>query len=68
LNRHGRMMLHLSGRSEPPSGLWPLVVAKLSSPRDTSLLFYFLQNKPKIVKCKAASSRKRKASNSALLE
>jgi hypothetical protein len=29
----------------------------VSSPRDTSLL-YFLQNKPKIVKCKAAATRK----------
>jgi hypothetical protein len=68
LNRHGRMLLRLSGRSEPPSGLWPRVLAKLSSPRDTSLLFYFLQNKPKIVKCRATESRKRKAGNSALLE
>jgi Ran GTPase-activating protein (RanGAP) involved in mRNA processing and transport len=70
LNRHGRMLLTLSGDSEPPSGLWPRVLAKLSSPRDTSLLFYFLQNKPKIVKCKAVpeASRKRKARNSALVE
>jgi hypothetical protein len=67
LNRNGRILLRLSGRAEPPSGLWPRVLSKLSSPRYTSLLFYFLQNKPKIVKCKAASkaaaSRKRKASN-----
>jgi hypothetical protein len=70
LNRHGRMLLTLSGDSEPPSGLWPQVLAKLSTPRDTSLLFYFLQNKPKIVKCKAVpeASRKRKASHIALLE
>jgi Ran GTPase-activating protein (RanGAP) involved in mRNA processing and transport len=70
LNRNGRMLLTLSGESEPPSGLWPRVLAKLSSPRDTSLLFYFLQNKPKLVKCKAVpeASRKRKASNSASLE
>jgi Ran GTPase-activating protein (RanGAP) involved in mRNA processing and transport len=70
LNRHGRMLLTLSGRSEPPSGLWPRVLAKLSSPRDTSLLFYFLQNKPKIVKCKAVpvASRKRKACNCASSE
>jgi hypothetical protein len=67
LNRHGRMLLTLSGRSEPPSGLWPRVLAKLSSPRNRSLLFYFLQNKPKIVKCKAAATRKRKACNCALL-
>jgi hypothetical protein len=63
LNRQGRMLLRLSRRSEPPSGLWPRVLAKMSSPLDTSLLFYFLQNKPKIVKCKAAASRKRRASN-----
>jgi hypothetical protein len=68
LNRHGRMLLRLSGDAEPPSGLWPRVLAKLSSPRDTSLLFYFLQNKPKIVKCKTTASRKRKACNCALLE
>jgi Ran GTPase-activating protein (RanGAP) involved in mRNA processing and transport len=69
LNRHGRTMLTLSGTSEPPRGLWPRVLAKLSSPRDTSLLFYFLQNKPKIVKCKAAATtRKRKACTCALLE
>jgi Ran GTPase-activating protein (RanGAP) involved in mRNA processing and transport len=69
LNRHGRMLLRLSGDSEPPSGLWPRVLAKLSNPRDTSLLFYFLQNKPKIVKCKAAAtSRKRKACNCGSLE
>jgi Ran GTPase-activating protein (RanGAP) involved in mRNA processing and transport len=49
LNRHGRMLLRLSGRAEPPSGLWPRVLANISSPRDTSLLFYFLQSKPKIV-------------------
>jgi hypothetical protein len=55
LNR-GRVLLRLSGRSEPPSGLWPRVLAKLSSPRDTSLLFYVLQNKPKIVKCQAAAN------------
>jgi hypothetical protein len=64
LNRRGRMLLRLPGSSEPPSGLWPRVLAKISSPRDTSLLFYFLQNKPKIVKCQAAASRKRKASES----
>jgi hypothetical protein len=69
LNRHGRMLLTLSGDSEPSSGLWPRVLAKISSPRDTSLLFYFLQNKPKIVKCKAAeTTRKRKANNTAALE
>jgi hypothetical protein len=56
LNRRGRMLLRLSGHSEPPSGLWPRVLAKLSSPRDTSLLFYFLQDKPTIVECKVAAS------------
>jgi hypothetical protein len=55
LNHRGRMLLPLTGHAEPPSGLWPRVLAKLSSSRDTSLLFYFLQNKPKIVKLKAAA-------------
>jgi Ran GTPase-activating protein (RanGAP) involved in mRNA processing and transport len=68
LNRNGRMLLRLSGGSEPPSGLWPRVLSKLSSPRDTSLLFYFLQNKPKMVKFKAAANRKRKAGDSGLLK
>jgi Ran GTPase-activating protein (RanGAP) involved in mRNA processing and transport len=68
LNRNGRMLLRLSGDSEPLSGLWPRVLSKLSNPRDTSLLFYFLQNKPKMVKFKAAANRKRKAGESALLE
>jgi hypothetical protein len=67
LNRCGRTLLRLPGRSEPQSGLWPRVLAKISSPRDTSLLFYFLQNKPKMVKCKAAASRKREASNICVL-
>jgi hypothetical protein len=49
LNRHGRMLLRPTGGSEPPSGLWPRVLAKITGPRDMSLLFYFLQNKPKIV-------------------
>jgi Ran GTPase-activating protein (RanGAP) involved in mRNA processing and transport len=60
LNRCGRTLLRLPGCSEPPSGLWPLLLAKISAPRDTSLLFYFLQNKPKIVKCKAVASHKPK--------
>jgi Ran GTPase-activating protein (RanGAP) involved in mRNA processing and transport len=50
LNRHGRMLLQPPGGSEPPRGIWPRVLAKITGPRDTSLLFYFLQNKPKIVK------------------
>jgi hypothetical protein len=76
LNRHGRMLLRPPGGSEPPSGLWPRVLAKISGPRDMSLLFYFLQNKPKIVKwnapanlkSKASGSLKRKASGSPSLE
>jgi hypothetical protein len=35
LNRHGHMLLLLSGRSEPPSGLWPSVLVKLTTSRDT---------------------------------
>jgi Ran GTPase-activating protein (RanGAP) involved in mRNA processing and transport len=50
LNRHGRMLLRPPGGSEPPSGIWPLVLAKITGPRDMSLLLYFLQNKPRIVK------------------
>jgi Ran GTPase-activating protein (RanGAP) involved in mRNA processing and transport len=68
LNRHGRMLLRPPGGSEPPFGLWPRVLAKISGPRDTSLLFYFLQNKPKIVKWNAPASRKRKASDKPSLE
>jgi hypothetical protein len=49
LNRHGRMLLRPPGGLEAPSGLWPRVLAKITGPRDMSLLFYFLQNKPKIV-------------------
>jgi hypothetical protein len=68
LNRCGRMLLKQPGGLEPPSGLWPLVLAKMTGPRDTSLLFYFLQNKPKIVKWNAPASRKRKASDSSSVE
>jgi Ran GTPase-activating protein (RanGAP) involved in mRNA processing and transport len=60
LNRHGRMLLQPPGGSEPPSGLWPRVLAKITGPRDMSLLFYFLQNKPKIVNWNAPVNRKRK--------
>jgi Ran GTPase-activating protein (RanGAP) involved in mRNA processing and transport len=63
LNRHGRMLLRPPGGFEPPSGLWPRVLAKITGPRDMSLLFYFLQNKPKIVNWNAPANRKRKASN-----
>jgi hypothetical protein len=68
LNRHGRMLLQLPGGSEPSSGLWPRVLAKITGPRDMSLLFYFLQNKPKIVKWNAPANLKRKASDSPSLE
>jgi Ran GTPase-activating protein (RanGAP) involved in mRNA processing and transport len=68
LNRHGRMLLRPPGGSEPPYGLWPRVLAKITGPRDMSLLFYFLQNKPKIVKWNAPPSRKRKASDSLSLK
>jgi hypothetical protein len=68
LNRHGRMLLRPPGGFEPPSGLWPRVLAKITGPRDMSLLFYFLQNKPKIVKWDAPANRKRKASSSPSLD
>jgi Ran GTPase-activating protein (RanGAP) involved in mRNA processing and transport len=58
LNRYGRTLLQLPTRSEPPSGLWPLILAKISAPRDTSLLFYFLQNKPKLVKFQGSRESK----------
>jgi hypothetical protein len=68
LNRHGRMLLRPPGGFEPPSGLWPRVLAKITGPRDMSLLFYFLQNKPKIVNWNAPANRKRKASDNPSLE
>jgi hypothetical protein len=68
LNRHGRMFLQSPGGLEPPNGLWPWVLAKIAGPRDMSLLFYFLQNKPKIVKWNAPANLKRKASDSPSLE
>jgi Ran GTPase-activating protein (RanGAP) involved in mRNA processing and transport len=68
LNRHGRMLLRSPVGSEPPSGLWPRVLAKITGPRDMSLLLYFLQNKPKIVKWNAPANLKRKASASPSLE
>jgi hypothetical protein len=30
LNRHGRMLLRPPGGSEPPSGIWPRVLAKIT--------------------------------------
>jgi Ran GTPase-activating protein (RanGAP) involved in mRNA processing and transport len=68
LNSCGRTLLRLPTRSEPPSGLWPRMLAKISGPRDTSLLFYFLRNKPKIVNFKAAASRKRRLGNKVHLQ
>jgi hypothetical protein len=68
LNRHGRMLLRSPEGSELSSGLWPRVLAKITGPRDMSLLFYFLQNKPKIVKWNAPANLKRKASASPSLE
>jgi hypothetical protein len=64
LNRHGRMLLRPPGGSEPPSGIWPRVLANITGPHDMNLLYYFLQNKPKIVKWNAPARRKRKASAS----
>jgi hypothetical protein len=68
LNRCGRSLLRLPTRSEPPSGLWPRILAKISAPRDTSLLYYFLRNKPKMVNFKAAASRKRTISDQVRLQ
>jgi Leucine-rich repeat (LRR) protein len=68
LNSNGRMLLRPPGGAEPPSGLWPRVLAKITGPRDMSLLFYFLQNKPKIVNWNAPANRKRKASDSPSLK
>jgi Ran GTPase-activating protein (RanGAP) involved in mRNA processing and transport len=68
LNRYGRILLRPPGGFEPPSGLWPRVLAKITAPRDMSLLFYFLQNTTKIVKGNAPANRKRKASDSPSLE
>jgi hypothetical protein len=68
LNRHGRVLLRPPGGTEPPSGLWPRVLAKITGPRDMGLLFYFLQNKPRIVNWNAPANRKRKASDNPSLE
>jgi hypothetical protein len=68
LNRHGRMLLRPPGGAEAPSGLWPRVLAKITGPRDMSLLFYFLQNKPKIVDWNAPAYRERKASDNPSLQ
>jgi Ran GTPase-activating protein (RanGAP) involved in mRNA processing and transport len=62
LNRHGRMLLRPPEGSEAPSGLWPRVLAKIAGPHDMSLLFYFLQNKPKIVNWNAPAIPKREGS------
>jgi hypothetical protein len=56
LNRHGRLLLRPPEGAEAPSGLWPRVLAKITGPRDMSLLFYFLQNKPEIVNWNAPAN------------
>jgi Ran GTPase-activating protein (RanGAP) involved in mRNA processing and transport len=56
LNRHGRILLRPPEGAEAPSGLWPRVLAKITGPRDMSLLFYFLQNKPEIVNWNAPAN------------
>jgi Ran GTPase-activating protein (RanGAP) involved in mRNA processing and transport len=68
LNRHGRMLLRLPLGPEFPSGLWARILGKITGPRNMSLLFFFLQNKPKIIKCNTPAIRKRKASASPSLE
>jgi Ran GTPase-activating protein (RanGAP) involved in mRNA processing and transport len=45
LNRNGRKFLEPPLTSRVPAGLWPSVLTKMSSPQDTSLLYYFLQKK-----------------------
>jgi Ran GTPase-activating protein (RanGAP) involved in mRNA processing and transport len=48
LNRNGRKFLEPPLTSRVPASLWPSVLAKMSSPQDTSLLYYFLQKKPEL--------------------
>jgi hypothetical protein len=62
------VLLRPPGGAEAPSGLWPRVLAKITGPRDMSLLFYFLQNKPKIVDWNAPAYRERKASDNPSLQ
>jgi Ran GTPase-activating protein (RanGAP) involved in mRNA processing and transport len=49
LNRNGRKWLEAPLASRVPVGLWPLILANMSSPKDTSLLYYFLRKKPSLV-------------------
>jgi Ran GTPase-activating protein (RanGAP) involved in mRNA processing and transport len=46
LNRKGRRLLEPPLASRVPVGLWPRILANMSSPKDTSLLYYFLRKKP----------------------
>jgi hypothetical protein len=46
LNRNGRKLLVPPLASRVPVGLWPRILANISSPKDTCLLYYFLQKKP----------------------
>jgi Ran GTPase-activating protein (RanGAP) involved in mRNA processing and transport len=49
LNRNGRKLLEPPLASRVPVGLWPRILANMSSPKDTSLLYYFLRKKPSLV-------------------
>jgi hypothetical protein len=49
LNRNGRKWLEAPLASRVPVGLWPHILAKMSSPKDNSLLYYFLRKKPSLV-------------------
>jgi hypothetical protein len=49
LNRNGRKWLEAPLTSRVPAGLWPRILAKMSSTKDASLLYYFLRKKPSLV-------------------
>jgi Ran GTPase-activating protein (RanGAP) involved in mRNA processing and transport len=49
LNRNGRKLLEPPLVSRVPLGLWPRILANMSSPKDTSLLYYFLRKRPSLV-------------------
>ncbi len=49
LNRNGRKFLEPPLTTRVPASLWPSVFAKMSSPQDASLLYYFLQKKPELL-------------------
>jgi hypothetical protein len=49
LNRNGRKFLEPPLVSRVPLGLWPRILANMSSPKDTSLLYYFLRKRPSLV-------------------